>query len=102
MEKNQNGYPVMPSTPGNNALNTPNSNRQGSGCPGNMTREGCSQSREGGNCEVKENLCLDFMPLAYLYVPMQKFRMLYPSDTALKNGTLFEELDLPVGVYDRD
>ena len=99
MEKNQNGYPVMPNTPGNNTLNTPNSNRQGSGCPGNMTREGCSQSREGGNCEVKENLCLDFMPLAYLYVPMQKFRMLYSAKDALSHGTLFEELYKPREVY---
>ncbi|MBR2432482.1 MAG: spore coat associated protein CotJA [Clostridia bacterium] len=49
-----------------------------------------------------ENLCLDSLPVGYAYVPMQKFRMLYPADTALMYGTLFEELNMPVGEYGHD
>jgi len=34
-------------------------------------------------------------PLASVYAPLQAFNRLYDMDTALKNGTLFEELYLP-------
>ena len=43
--------------------------------------------------------CLDTKPLAYSYNPIQRWRMLYSVDDALGHGTLFEELDKPVGVY---
>ena len=43
--------------------------------------------------------CLDDMPLAYVYAPDQKFRMLYSANDALKHGTLFEELYKPKEVY---
>ena len=39
--------------------------------------------------------CVDSMPLAMAYVPMQKWRNLYDCDVALSRGTLFSELDLP-------
>ena len=39
--------------------------------------------------------CLDDLPLAMAYVPMQKWRNLYPPATALDRGTIFAELDLP-------
>ena len=102
MEKNQNGYPVMPNASDNGNLKSPDSSSQDKGCPEKVVRDGNTQKRENGNCDVKENLCLDSMPLAYVYIPMQKFRMLYPADTALKNGTLFEELNLPMGVYSNE
>ena len=38
-------------------------------------------------------------PLGYAYVPIQHWRMLYTPDNALKSGTLFEELYLPMEVY---
>lgn len=34
-------------------------------------------------------------PLAMVYTPMQAFENLYDMDAALKNGTLFRDLDLP-------
>lgn len=34
-------------------------------------------------------------PLASVYAPLQVFNRLYDMDTALKNGTVFEELYLP-------
>ena len=34
-------------------------------------------------------------PLASVYAPLQSFNRLYDMDTALKNGTVFEELYLP-------
>ena len=43
--------------------------------------------------------CLDEKPLAYLYAPNQKFRMLYSAKDALSHGTLFEELYKPREVY---
>lgn len=42
---------------------------------------------------------LDGKPLAYAYVPMQSWRMLHSIEDALGRGTLFEELDKPMGVY---
>lgn len=39
--------------------------------------------------------CLDDLPLAMSYVPMQKWRKVYEPDVALSRGTIFEELDLP-------
>ena len=34
-------------------------------------------------------------PLASVYSPLQEFRNLYDRDTAMKHGTIFEELNLP-------
>jgi hypothetical protein len=96
MERNQNGYPV---TRGNSESN----NRMGGIDPrDSQMRDGCSQNGSRGKCEAMENLCLDSLPVGYAYVPMQKFRMLYPADTALMYGTLFEELNMPVGEYGHD
>ena len=36
-------------------------------------------------------------PLAMVYAPCQSFRALYDPHTALTRGTLFTELDLPLG-----
>lgn len=56
----------------------------GCGCVG---YEGCSPD-SWGLCEY---------PLAMVYSPCQVFRGLYDPDTALHRGTLFGELDLPLG-----
>lgn len=78
MERNENGYPQMQPTPKDNG-------RQG-GCTGQGNKCG------GGTV-------LDDFPLAYVYAPDQKFRMLYSADDALRHGTLFEELYKPMEVY---
>ncbi len=44
-----------------------------------------------------ENKCN--LKLAYAYVPIQKIDKVYSSCEALGNGTLFPELNLPLGVY---
>ena len=54
------------------------------GCVG---QEGCGPD-SWGLCEY---------PLAIVYSPCQVFRGLYDPDTALSRGTLFGELDLPLG-----
>ena len=56
----------------------------GCGCVG---YEGCGPDSRG-LCEY---------PLAMVYSPCQVFRGLYDPDTALHRGTLFGELDLPLG-----
>ena len=56
----------------------------GCGCVG---YEGCGPD-SWGLCEY---------PLAMVYSPCQVFRGLYDPDTALHRGTLFGELDLPLG-----
>lgn len=56
----------------------------GCGCVG---YEGCGPD-SWGLCEY---------PLAMVYNPCQVFRGLYDPDTALRRGTLFGELDLPLG-----
>ena len=37
--------------------------------------------------------------VGYGWVPIQKFGSVYNYEDALKNGTLFPELHLPLGVY---
>ena len=54
---------------------------------------------DGGNCSVGNNSTLGGLPLAYAYVPMQKWQMLYSTEDALAHGTLFEELYKPREVY---
>ncbi len=39
--------------------------------------------------------CVDQLPLASTYAPMQVFRNLYSPEEALCRGTLYRELDLP-------
>ncbi len=39
--------------------------------------------------------------VAYAYVPVQKMQETYPPEKALERGTMFPELDLPLGVYEK-
>ena len=48
-----------------------------------------------GQKTCKDSECLDKLPLAMAYVPMQKWGSLYDPDVALERGTLFEDLDFP-------
>ena len=57
------------------------------GCTG---YEGCGDTSWG----------LSEYPLAMVYAPCQIFRALYDPATALSRGTLFTELDLPLGDAD--
>lgn len=89
MDRNENGYPrgrAVGSTLG------------GRDCTGNMV-----DSQKNGNCGPMTSSgcadCLDTKPLAYSYNPIQRWQMLYTTDKALGRGTLFEELDKPLGVY---
>ncbi len=77
MLKNENGYPCV-----NTVVRTLPTDETG-------TPSGCGGA---GNC-------LDNMPLAYVYSPDQRFRMLYSAEQALAHGTLFEELYKPMEVY---
>ncbi len=45
--------------------------------------------------EQQDLRCVDKLPLAMAYVPMQKWRDLYDVDVGLSRGTVFSELDLP-------
>ena len=50
-------------------------------------------------CPESDDATLHDKPLAYAYVPIQRWRMLYTPDKGLKRGTIFEELDMPMEVY---
>jgi len=59
---------------------------------------GCSVEREPycpAAAAPRQTWGLSGYPLASVYAPLQKFHELYDLDTALKNGTVFKELDLP-------
>ena len=56
-------------------------------CGGCVGYEGCGHDN-WGLCEY---------PLAMVYAPCQTFRGLHDPATALSRGTLFTELDLPLG-----
>ena len=77
MERNENGYPIKGAVERGTDNRTPETKAPMDGCV----------------------MQTDSMPLAYAYVPIQRFRMLYDPENALARGTLFEELDLPKGVY---
>lgn len=49
--------------------------------------------------DYDECTCLNKLPLAYSYTPIQELDSLYDYADALKNGTVFPELKLPKGVY---
>lgn len=53
--------------------------------------EGC---RDRSRC-IDETWGLASHPLASVYAPMQKFENLYDLDMALREGTIFSELNLP-------
>ncbi len=43
--------------------------------------------------------CLDSLPLAYAYVPYQRFETPMSMQQGLKCGTIFPRLNKPFGVY---
>ncbi len=49
--------------------------------------------------DYDECICLNKLPLAYSYTPLQELSSTYNDCEALKNGTVFPELNLPKGVY---
>lgn len=102
MEKNENGYPrqgredsgrdnrnMNQASPKPDANSTPNRNSNS------------DRKINGGDCGDSMS-CLDSMPLAYVYAPMQRFCMLYSAEDALDHGTLFEALYKPKEVYGRE
>lgn len=100
MDKNENGYPIPDGQGGSVGGVT-------DGCPNNGGC-GCGNGNGGAVGGVTNHTCggrgdcLDNMPLAYVYAPDQKFRMLYSANDALAHGTLFEELYKPKEVYGRE
>jgi len=50
-------------------------------------------------CPENDSATLHDKPLAYAYVPIQRWRMLYEPLQGLGRGTIFEELDMPMEVY---
>jgi len=46
--------------------------------------------------------CLNDLPIAYAYVPYQKFETPYDKETALKVGTIFPSLNKPLGIYGKE
>ena len=99
MEKNENGYPRTADKGKSGGCTGGAPIGNGGGCNGGT---GGNQVHNGDGCGPMGNgcsTCLDDMPLAYAYVPMQRWQMLYPIDKGLMRGTLFEELDKPTEVY---
>lgn len=60
----------------------------------------------------RNNIGVDYMEITdysssvqrvgYSYVPIQRLGEVYNCDEALKNGTLFPELNMPLGVYGKN
>lgn len=89
---NENGYPE----------NTGSLNPRGN----SATEDRGTQNNAPNGAPLSENTggcggegCPHDLPLAYLYAPDQRFRMLFSATDALSHGTLFEELFKPMGVY---
>ena len=103
MDKNENGYPT-PDNPGGTVGGATDGNgcgcNNGGGCTGE-NGNGIVGGVTNHNCGGRGD-CLDDMPLAYVYAPDQRFRLLYSANDALSHGTLFEELYKPMEVYGRE
>ena len=100
MDRNENGLPRMGAQEryGRRDCTGEMRNREGENTGtvnGGTTSGGCGPSGRESMCVD----CLDTKPLAYSYNPIQRWQMLYTVDKALGRGTLFEELDKPLGVY---
>ena len=89
MDRNENGMPRV-----GNATSAVKRDCTGK-LVGSDTSGGCGPNGGNGICAD----CLDTKPLAYCYTPIQRWQLLYTLDEALGRGTLFEELDKPLGVY---
>lgn len=46
--------------------------------------------------------CLENLPLAYAYVPYQRFENPYNKEQALQYGTVFSKLNKPYEVYGKE
>ena len=90
MLKNENGYPIEKAS----VACTGDRNMQGSPSPEDQMLLQKDMNGCGGRGD-----CIDNFPLAYLYAPDQRFRLLYSAKDALAHGTLFEELYKPMEVY---
>ena len=80
---------VSPDTNGCGCDHTPTVPPANGGC-GCVGHEGCGDGSWG----------LNGYPLAMVYAPCQTFCALYDPTTALKRGTAFSTLDLPLGSTD--
>ncbi len=81
----------------------------GGGCGNPGHNDGCGCGHPSHNGGEHTSVCVGFegcgagswglaeYPLAMVYAPCQTFRALYDPATALNRGTLFTELDLPLG-----
>lgn len=63
--------------------------RRENGACNNHSNGSCNNHSNGGSFALRG------YPLASVYAPYQEFRGLYDRETALKQGTIFSELDLP-------
>ena len=64
-------------------------------CCERQERNACSRDGCGASC-CERSWGLTDHPLASVYAPLQEFEELYDIDTALVEGTLFKQLNLPV------
>ena len=46
--------------------------------------------------------CIDSLPLAYAYVPYQRYEAPYSKEKALPVGSIFPSLNKPFGVYGKE
>lgn len=67
------------------------------GCHGQDREDGCGKGCVGYEGCGADSWGLTEYPPAMVYAPCQSFRALYDPATALCRGTLFTELDLPLG-----
>ena len=63
------------------------------------TRCNCEGTAQADQMPVSDpcggGTCIDSLPLAMVYSPMQQWRDLFDPETALAHGTLFKELVFP-------
>ncbi len=91
MLKDKNGYPIIDRT------------AYGSAMVIRCASNGSSEMSDFDNRSYDDaSAAVDGGPLAYVYSPKQRFRLLYSAPEALSHGTLFEELYKPMEVYGRE
>lgn len=54
------------------------------------------------NSDYNRCTCLNKLPIAYSYTPVQELDTVYDYEEGLNSGTIFPELNLPLGVYGKN
>lgn len=64
------------------------------------SNERCPEYQSRSSCNINESLCRNAR-VGYAFVPFQRLNKVYTPTKALREGTIFPELNLTIEQYER-